>query len=217
MSVDSHSRRFWRLPSTSEINLRADILSPSAAIELNDEARARVTMAVSPFRPAAITRRSAVAALFATLVLGPLRARIVTDDESKISIAVPDFLGGSSDEIESGRGVAAAMVSDLRTSGRFTSLDPTLYRGTVRDFDTVPQFAEWQAVGAEVLVTGRLGLQPDRRFKVEFRLWDVSAGELMEGAQYFVAPSQWDLVPHIIADAVYERLTGQAAQFEGQR
>jgi TolB protein len=176
-----------------------------------------VTMAGSPVRPAAITRRGAVAALFATLVSRPLHARIVTDDQRKISIAVPDFLGGSSDEIESGRGMAAGIVSDLQTSGRFAPLDPTLYPGTVRDFETVPQFAEWRAAGVGALVTGRLRLQPAGRFKVEFRLWDVSAGELMEGAQHFVAPSQWDRVPHVIASSVYERLTGRAAQFEEQR
>jgi TolB protein len=164
-----------------------------------------------------MTRRSAVASLFAILIWRPLRARILTDDERKIPIVVPDFLGGSSDEIERGRGVAAGILSDLRTTGRFTLLDPTLYPGTVRDFNTVPQFTEWRAIGAEVLVTGRLGLQPDGSFKVEFRLWDILAGELMEGAQYFVPPSQWDHMPHIIADSVYKRLTGQAAQFEEEQ
>jgi TolB protein len=173
-------------------------------------------MAGCPFRPAAITRRSVVAAPFATFVSRPLHARIMTDGERKISIAVPDFLGGSADEMENGRAAAAAILSDLRTSGRFTPLAPTLFPGDGRNIGPVPQFTEWRAAGAETLVTGRLGLQPNGRFKVEYRLWDVSAGAQMAGEQYFVAPSQWGRVPHVIAGSIYERLTGRVAQFEQQ-
>ena len=98
---------------------------------------------------ASITRRRAVSWLLACLVPGPLG--IVMAEAGVLSIAIPDFLGGSHDELERGRVLAQIIVSDLRSSDRFAPLDPSLYTGKIVDIDTVPQFSDWRAVGAENL------------------------------------------------------------------
>jgi TolB protein len=159
-----------------------------------------------------ITRRGAVSSLLACLVSGPLR--IVMAEARGLSIAIPNFLGGSHDEIEKGGVIARAIVSDLRSSGRFAPLDASLYTGKIVDIDTVPQFTAWRALGAEYLVNGQVALRSDERVKVGFRLWDTAARQLILGVQHFVSSDHLHRVPHVIADTIYERLTGQVGQFD---
>jgi TolB protein len=52
------------------------------------------------------------------------------------------------------------------------------------------------------------------RLRAEFRLWDIFAGEQIAGQQFFTSPQNWRRVAHIIADAIYERLTGEQGYFD---
>ena len=134
-----------------------------------------------------------------------------------MSIAIPDFLGSSQDELEKGRVLARVIVSDLRSSGRFAPLDPSLYPRQIVGINTMPQFSDWRAVGAEYLVTGQLALRSDERIKVEFRLWDTTAGHFVMGVQHFIASGHLLCVSHVIAETIYERLTGQIGQFDHEK
>ena len=58
----------------------------------------------------------------------------------------------------------------------------------------MPRFADWRAINAQALVTGRITRQSDGRLKAEFRLWDVFAGQQLDGQQYFTDARQ--LAPH---------------------
>ena len=69
-------------------------------------------------------------------------------------------------------------------------------------------------INAQGLVVGRVTRQPDGRLKVEFRLWDVFAGQQLAGSQFFTQPDNWRRIAHIISDAIYERLTGEKGYFD---
>src|SRR5215831_4366714 len=98
-----------------------EYISPSRGLDSNHNARVQKSAVVSGL--ASITRRGAVSWLLACLVPCPLR--IVMAEAGGLSIAIPDFLGGSHDELEKGRILAQVIVSDLRSSGRFAPLDPS--------------------------------------------------------------------------------------------
>lgn len=165
-------------------------------------------------RPKHIERREVMMALFACLVARPLSAQEIKKHAPARSIGIASFFGVSPDELEKGRDLALLIASDLRDSGKFTPVDPDKYSGAVINPDSAPEFGSWRALNVESLVTGRLSLQPDGRFKVEFHLWDVGTARQISAAQYFVTADRLQQVSHVIAASIYERLIGHAPRFE---
>jgi TolB protein len=131
-------------------------------------------------------------------------------------IALPDFVAGTPDEIETARGVTAVITNDLRRSGLFAPINPQAYTEKITNTDAVPRFADWRVINAQALATGRLTRQGDGRLKAEFRLWDVFAGQQLDGKQYFSSPDNWRRIAHIIADAIYQTLTGEKGYFDSR-
>ncbi|OZA00433.1 MAG: Tol-Pal system beta propeller repeat protein TolB [Rhizobiales bacterium 17-65-6] len=139
-----------------------------------------------------------------------LRIDIQSGAPQPIPIAITDFVG----EAEPGRAIAGVVTSDLKRSGLFAPIDPKSFTETITNPDLAPRFPDWRAINAQGLVTGRVARQSDGRLKVEFRLWDVFAGQQLLGQQYFTQPENWRRVSHIISDAIYERLTGEKGYFD---
>ena len=143
-----------------------------------------------------------------------VRVEITSGDVQPMPIALPDFIGGAPADSEAARGVTQVITNDLKRSGLFAPIDPAAYIERIVNTDAVPRFQDWRAINAQALLTGRLTRQPDGRLKAEFRLWDVFAGQQLTGQQYFATPDMGRRVAHIIADAVYERLTGEKGYFD---
>ena len=77
----------------------------------------------------------------------------------------------------------------------------------------MPRFDDWRVVNAQALVVGRIGAA-DGKLKAEFRLWDVFAGKQLAGEQFFARPKDARRIGHIIADFIYERITGEKGYFD---
>ena len=107
------------------------------------------------------------------------------------------------------------ITADLDRSGLFLPLDPASLHpaaGSRRRGAALRRLAGDQRAGAGR--SARVAREPDGRLRVEFRLWDVFAGQQMAGQQFFTSPENWRRVAHIIADAIYERLTGEKGYFD---
>ncbi|MEZ5788283.1 MAG: Tol-Pal system beta propeller repeat protein TolB [Xanthobacteraceae bacterium] len=131
-----------------------------------------------------------------------------------LPIAIPEFVAGSPADSETARAVTQIITGDLRRSGLFAPIDPAAFIEKITTIDTVPRFDDWRTINAQGLVTGRITRQPDGRLKSEFRLWDVVGGSQLAGQQYFTSPDNYRRIAHIIADAIYERLTGEKGYFD---
>ena len=130
-------------------------------------------------------------------------------------IAVPPFLGVTGNDGETAQGITQIVTADLQRSGLFVPIDPQAYVERIASIDTLPRFQDWRTINAQALITGRVGQQPDGRVQAEFRLWDVLAGQqLGAGQRYLTTAENWRRLGHIIADAVYERITGNKGYFD---
>ena len=131
-------------------------------------------------------------------------------------IALPDFTGVGLPDPATARGVTEIIAANLQRSGLFAPIDQAAYLEKISNIDTTPRFPDWRTINAQALVTGRLSRLPDGRLGGEFRLWDVFAGQYLDGKQYQTPFDNWRRVAHIISDAVYERLTGDKGYFDSR-
>jgi TolB protein len=129
-------------------------------------------------------------------------------------IALPNFIGDTPEEQQYGLDIVTVIGSNLERSGLFRPLPQASYIEQISDFDLPPRFADWRAISAQALVSGRLVMQPDGRLRAEFRLWDVFAGQQIIGLQFVTSPRNWRRMGHLISDAIYKTLTGEDGYFD---
>jgi Tol biopolymer transport system component len=115
---------------------------------------------------------------------------------------------------ELGQKISDVVAADLKRSGLFAPIDKTAFIEKITNPDAAPRFEDWKVINAQALVTGRVTQEGDGRLKAEFRLWDHLAGQQMAGQQFFTQPENWRRVAHIIADAIYEQITGENGYFD---
>ncbi len=154
------------------------------------------------------------AALVANLTaVAPASAEIVINvdqgDTQPLPIAIPSFGGAP----VAGQ-LSDVVTADLKRSGLFRPLDAGAFPPLGSDVNLQPQFDAWKAVSAQALLTGHVAADGDGHLRADFRLWDVYAGEQLLGMEFTSTPQNWRRVAHKIADAVYEKLTGEQGYFD---
>lgn len=157
---------------------------------------------------------AAVATALTAGARAELQVDITRGHLQPLPIAITDFHGEGPRELEAGRDIASVVAADLERSGLFKPIDKRAFLQDVASLQVQPRFADWRVVNAQALVNGAITVQPDGRLKVEFRLWDVFAETQMAGLQYRTQRENWRRVAHIIADAIYKRITGEEGYFD---
>jgi TolB protein len=143
-----------------------------------------------------------------------LRIDITRGVVEPLPIAIVPFEGNTADTTRVGGDVASVVSADLERSGLFRPIDQRAFIQTQVSMTTLPRFGDWRLLNAPALVYGRVTTSDDGRLKVEFRLWDVFAEQQLAGLAYFTAPANWRRIAHIIADAIYKRITGEDGYFD---
>jgi TolB protein len=131
-----------------------------------------------------------------------------------VPIAIAPFLGPDGMPSQLSQQVGDVVQANLERSGLFKPIDRAAFIERGANVDRTPRFADWRVINAEALVVARVSQTPDGRIRAEFRLWDVVAGKQLAGEQFVTSAGNWRRVGHIIADAVYERLTGEKGYFD---
>ncbi len=156
----------------------------------------------------------ALATGMSTLATLPARALVEIDvnkgNIEPLPIAITDFLAGDA----LGTEISGIVTADLKRSGLFAPIDKGAFIEKISNPDVAPRFDDWKVINAQALVTGRVSKEADGRIRAEYRLWDIFAGQQLSGEQFFANNANTRRIGHIIADAIYERLTGEKGYFD---
>jgi TolB protein len=164
-----------------------------------------------------VSRLAAILLVIGGLAPVPARAvvelNITQGTIQPLPIAIPDFVGDGSVDPGVAREISGVVANDLKSSGLFIPVDQAAFIEQGLGPDRMPRFEDWRVVNAQALAVGRIGAS-EGKLRAEFRLWDVFAGTQLAGEQFFARPKDARRVGHIIADAIYERITGEKGYFD---
>jgi len=131
--------------------------------------------------------------------------------ENPIPVAIVPF-GWSQASATAPVDVAGIISSDLTRSARFAAMEPQDMPQQPSDFGDV-NFSDWRLLGMENLVIGRLNLNADGQYDMEFRLLDVYKGKQIAGFRIPSSKENLRRTAHEISDIIYEKLIGIRGAF----
>jgi TolB protein len=136
---------------------------------------------------------------------GPGSAEITVDQAhtAPIPIAIPSFGPGLGEQI------TQVINDDLAGCGLFRPLGIAASAGAPGG---VPDFASYKSLGAQAVAVG--SASGSGTIRVEFRLWDVLAGQQIQGTAYTTSENNWRRIAHKISDVIYERMLGEKGYFD---
>ena len=115
---------------------------------------------------------------------------------------------------QQGEKIRKVIKADLERSGLFQIIDEDSYIQEFSSMTQEPAFTDWKAIKAQALVQSAIEEAGESQLKVSFRLWDVFAENQIAGQSYTTTKDNWRRIAHVIADAIYERLTGEKGYFD---
>ena len=163
---------------------------------------------------ALVLKRLTLGIICLVALMLPAQAKVEIDltrgNVEPLPIAIPTFIGNT----PMAKQIAEVVTADLQRSGLFAPIDQAAFIEKINDPNARPQFANWTAIKAQALVVGAVLSDGGGRFKTQFRLYDTFGSEQIEGQQYSTNQDNWRRVAHIIADSIYEALTGEKGYFD---
>ncbi len=128
-----------------------------------------------------------------------------------VTIAVTPFAGE-----EGADKIGSIVTNDFARSSFLLTVKAASFPETISNPDVRPNLDAWKTVNAQFVLTGRV-LRPDAgHVTAQYRLWDVSTGEQVAGEQFTSEASNARRVAHMIADAVFSRVTGEKGFFDSR-
>jgi TolB protein len=145
--------------------------------------------------------------LFAMPAFAELRIDVTRGNVQPLPIAINDFAGS-----ETGAKISEVVAADLERSGLFRIVPKGAFIERGLTVAATPRFADWRAINSQAMVVGQV-TSDGGNLTVEFRLWDVLSEGQMIGRRFTTTASNWRQLAHMIADAIYSRLTGEKGYF----
>ena len=144
-------------------------------------------------------------ALCATQAGAQLKVEITGAGANQLPVAIADFSG----ERTIAQSLTSVIRADLERSGMFRLIDGV---GTLSD-NTNPPFADLKQRGADAVAGGTTTASGNGRFETRVRLSDVVKQNTLDMQAYMHTGAQLRATAHRIADAIYEKLTGEPGVF----
>ena len=144
-----------------------------------------------------------------------LKVDIIAGAVEPISVAVQKIETVGNVSSADAKMIRDVVDADLKSTGLFRIVSRDALPEFVAMGD-LPDFQLWAAVKAQVLVQAKLSAESGDKYNLEFYVWDVNAKEQIEAQSLVASKKSARRLAHIMADAIYERLTGEVGYFDTQ-
>lgn len=109
--------------------------------------------------------------------------------------------------------VRDVVLADLERSGLFRIINERSYIQKFSSMDERPVFGDWNVINAQILVQSAIMEESGDDLKLTFKLWDIISQKELLFEVYSADKDSWRRMAHSMADAIYERLTGDKGYF----
>ncbi|TKD21818.1 Tol-Pal system protein TolB [Rhodobacter capsulatus] len=145
---------------------------------------------------------------------GPLRIELDEGVIEPLPYALPTFVDEGAGSLASQ--ITRVIADDLSGTGLFREIPEGAHIQRFGSFDTPVSYADWQAINAQALINGSVGMSGGK-VVVKFRLYDVYGNtQLGDGQQLAASPQSWRRLAHKVADVIYARITGESGYFDSR-
>jgi len=157
--------------------------------------------------------------MLCALVVLPARAELKVDiiagATEPIPVAVQKFETLGNVSTKDAAMIRSVVEADLKSTGLFRIVSHDAFPEYVK-MGALPNFKSWMAIKTQVLVQAKLSASDDGKYKLEFYVWDINGQEQIEAQSLIASKKSARRLAHIMADAIYERLTGEIGYFDTQ-
>ncbi len=153
--------------------------------------------------------------VFIGVARAELKVDIIAGGVEPIAVAVQKIETVGNVSARDAEMIRDVVDADLKSTGLFR----IVARDALPEFvemGKMPDFTLWRAVKAQVLVQAKLSAESGGRYNLEFYVWDVNGREQIEAQSLVASKKSARRLAHIMADAIYERLTGEVGYFDTQ-
>ncbi len=154
-------------------------------------------------------------AVFVLPAHAELKVDIIAGAANPISVAVQKFETVGNVSAEDSAMIREVVEADLKSTGLFRIVSHDALPEFV-EMGKLPDFKLWNAIKAQVLVQAKLSAESGGKYSLEFYVWDVNGKEQIEAQSLVASKKSARRLAHIMADAIYERLTGEIGYFDTQ-
>ncbi|MDR3325795.1 MAG: Tol-Pal system beta propeller repeat protein TolB [Rhodospirillaceae bacterium] len=158
----------------------------------------------------------AISGMFVMPVYAQVQIDINKPNIHPMPIAITRFINTTNQGNQTCKNVPDVISADLERSGLFKPIDSKAFIQTIESLQNQPNFPDWKVINAQALVNGQISSTQDGQIRVEFNLWDVFAENQMLKQSYTTTTNGCRRIAHIIADAIYTRITGETGYFDTQ-
>ena len=143
-----------------------------------------------------------------------LKVEVTQGQVNPLPMALLDFEFEDDETKDIASHIAGVIQNDLRRTGLFSMVPSKSFIQATLPIEMTPRYQDWKIIKAEALINGKVSKNPDGSISVGFRLWDIYAESMMASSAMKTKKKYWRRIAHLIADAIYKRITGEQGYFD---
>jgi TolB protein len=158
--------------------------------------------------------------LMMVLGLTPAHAELAVDINQgtfkPIPMAFVPFSVTQGQDATLAENIRRVITADLDSTGLIDPVNQMAFPEDLDVFERVPDFASWRAVSVQLILTGKVERTSTSAIKVHFKLYDALRSETLLYLSLTTPVDNWRRLAHLIADQIYERITGESGYFDSR-